>query len=172
MKILVFSDSHGDSAYMRAALRAHRGDTDLVYFLGDGIRDFANAMADFPSTPHIVISGNNDSAIAAVAAGMEAVSRDARTIDGVRILAVHGHSERVKWGHESLICKAAETGADLVLFGHTHTPENRCVTVPFESERRIHLFNPGAVGPSLAHTYGVIYVISGKISADHGYAKL
>ncbi len=171
MKILVFSDSHGNPAYIRAALRAHSGTADLLYFLGDGIRDIADVLKDFPEIPRVIVSGNNDSALAAAAAGIDAPAEDIRTMDGVKILALHGHNARVKWGNDALIYHASEVGADLVLFGHTHIPENITVNAPFGNARRIHLFNPGSVGLSMDHPYGVIYVIGGRISADHGTAR-
>ncbi len=168
MKILVFSDSHGNPEAIRAALRAHGGTADLLYFLGDGVRDIADVLADYPEIPRVILSGNNDSALAAAAAGIEMQVEDVRTVDGVKILALHGHTVRVKWGYDALLYRAEEVGADLVLFGHTHVPENTAVNGLGDTARRIHLFNPGSVGLSMTHPYGVIYVIDGKISADHG----
>jgi len=172
MKILVFSDSHGGPAYIRAALNAHRGDTDAVYFLGDGIRDIAEVMQDYPGLPFIVTAGNCDSAAAVAASGIAAEAEDVRTLDGVKILALHGHTVDVKFSYDRLLYRATEVGADLVLFGHTHIQENRSENAVFGTARRIHLFNPGSVGTGFLHSYGVIYVIGGRISADHGRAVL
>ena len=172
MKILVFSDSHGGTAYIRAALAAHRGSTDLVYFLGDGIRDITDVLADFPEIPRVIVTGNCDSALTLAACGIDAPTEDVRCADGLRVLALHGHTARVKWGYDPLIYRASEVRADIVLFGHTHIPENRFVNDPDGTARRILLFNPGSVGTGMTHSYGVIYVVGGQISADHGYAKL
>ncbi len=172
MKILVFSDSHGSPDYIRAALRAHGGTADLLYFLGDGVRDIAAVLEEYPHIPRVILSGNNDSALAAAAAGIAVQTEDIRTVEGVKIFALHGHTARVKWGYDIMICRASELEADLILFGHTHVPENTSVNAPFGISRRIHLFNPGSVGLSMTHPYGVIYVIDGKISADHGTASL
>ena len=171
MKILVFSDSHGGAAYIREALAAHRGSTDIVYFLGDGIRDITDVLADFPEIPRVIVSGNCDSALALAACGTDAPAEDVRTVDGLRVLAMHGHTARVKWGYDPLIYRASEVQADIVLFGHTHIPENRFVNDPNGTARRILLFNPGSVGTGMTHSYGVIYVVGGQISADHGYVK-
>lgn len=172
MKILVFSDSHGSPLYIRAALNAHRGTTDAVYFLGDGIRDITEVLRDFPEIPSVIVAGNCDSALAFAACGVDAPLEDTRTLDGMKILALHGHTARVKWGYDALVYRASEVGADIVFFGHTHIPENRFISDPANGTRRILLFNPGSVGQSTAHSYGVLYVVGGQISASHGYAKL
>ena len=39
MKILVFSDSHGNSANMIKAIELHKTSVELIIFLGDGLRD-------------------------------------------------------------------------------------------------------------------------------------
>lgn len=172
MKILVFSDSHGNPACIRAALDAHRGSTDLVFFLGDGVRDITDVLADFPEIPRVIVAGNCDSPLTLAACGIDAPTEEIRTVDGLKILAMHGHTARVKWGYDSLIYRASEVGADIVLFGHTHLPENHFVNDPGGVARRILLFNPGSIGTGMTHSYGVIYVIGGQISADHGYARL
>ena len=170
MKILVFSDSHGKASYVRAALNAHRGTTDALYFLGDGIRDITDVLADFPEVPAVILAGNCDSAMTIAACGIDAPTEDTRVLGGLRILAMHGHTAQVKWGYDALTYRASEVRADIALFGHTHIPENSFVSDPDGTERRILLFNPGSIGQSTAHTYGVIYIVGGQISAAHGYA--
>ncbi len=170
MKILVFSDSHGQSIYIRRAMEMHRADTDMVWFLGDGVRDICDVLADFPSVPAVIVQGNCDSALAVSACGLVPSEEEMRTLDGVRILAMHGHTAGVKYGREALLARASEAGASLVLYGHTHTPENRNVRAPFGANEYIHFFNPGSVGQDPTHPYGVIYLLDGKISAAHGQA--
>ena len=46
MKILVFSDSHGNANSIRKALFAHKSTVDLVIFLGDGVYDIEAIKAD------------------------------------------------------------------------------------------------------------------------------
>ncbi len=170
MKILVFSDSHGNTDAMREALLTHKGSTDLVYFLGDGIRDASLVLSEFPEIPRVLLLGNCDSPFAAYTAGVPAEREDLRTLDGVKILAMHGDAAGVKHGTERLLYRASEAGAHLALFGHTHTPLNTFAARPFDPERRVLLFNPGSIGGP-AHSYGVIYVVGGQISADHGHVS-
>ena len=171
MKILVFSDSHGDSASLRRALAQHRGTADAVVFLGDGAADMASAILDAPEAARCILAGNCDSRYALAAAGIDAQSEAVLNFGGLRFLALHGHTRRVKYGYESLLMRASEVQADAVLFGHTHIPENEFVPDPMFPERRILLFNPGSIGMTLTHPYGVINVVNGEISADHGHAE-
>lgn len=171
MKILVFSDSHGNTAAMRKALITHKDSTDLVYFLGDGIRDAAEVLAEFPEIPRVLLLGNCDGSLAAYSAGISPEREDLRTLDGIRILAMHGDAAQVKYGTERLLYRAEETGAHLALFGHTHTPMNTFAALPYAPDRRVLLFNPGSIGGS-TRSYGVLYVVGGQISADHGHVSL
>ena len=60
MKILVFSDTHGDVSAMYDIISGHRYDTDLVIHLGDHIRDLESVMLDFLQIAHIGVIGNCD----------------------------------------------------------------------------------------------------------------
>ncbi len=168
MKILVFSDSHGHSERIRRALETHHRDTDLICFLGDGIRDIADVLTDYPTIPCLPVQGNCDSALAFSACGIEAREEEVRTLDGVKILILHGHTVGVKHGPEGLLCRAAKEGAALALYGHTHTRENNTHRTLFGPNEQILFFNPGAIGGA-EPSYGVIYILDGKISAAHGY---
>ena len=57
-------------------------------------------------------------------------------IEGVKIFACHGDRLGVKRGTAELARRAAEEGADIALFGHTH----RAVE---EQKDGVTLFNPG-----------------------------
>lgn len=168
MKILVFSDSHGHAEYLRAALAAHRT-ADAAVFLGDGASDAAAAFSDFPHIPHCILAGNCDSRLALSAAGIDAQQQALLNFGGLRFLALHGHTAHVKSGYGGLLRLASDSGADAVLFGHTHIPENSFIPAPSGLERRLLLFNPGSIGLSDSHSYGVIHVVDGQISAAHGY---
>ena len=170
MKMLVFSDSHGQTAPIRRAIEAHRTDVDLLYFLGDGVRDICNVLEEYPAIPAVIVRGNCDSPLVISACGIHADEEDLRTLDGVRILAMHGHTAGVKYGGEDLLFRAAKADAAIALYGHTHTPENRSVRAPFGTHERILFFNPGSIGQDPTHPYGVIYIVNGQVSADHGRA--
>ena len=167
MKILVFSDSHGRPDCIRRAITAHQTDTDLICFLGDGVRDICEVLADFPAIPAVILQGNCDSPLACSACGIEAPEEEVRTLDGVKILMMHGHTAGVKYGPEDLLCRASKAGAAIALYGHTHTPENQSYRAAFGPNERILLFNPGSIG-HYPHSYGVIYIVNGQFSAAHG----
>lgn len=44
------------------------------------------------------------------------------TLDGVKFFLTHGHRYSVKYALDALLNAAYFAGADMVLFGHTHTP--------------------------------------------------
>ena len=170
MKILVFSDSHGAPAYIRTALRQHEGQADAVVFLGDGVLDAAAVWEEYPDIPAYMVRGNCDSALRLIANGIDAPEEDVITLGGLRFLILHGHTAGAKSGYGQMLLLAEKHRADGVLFGHTHMPESRSVPAPGDPDRRIFLFNPGSVGMSQDHSYGVIHIVDGLISAGHGSA--
>lgn len=66
---------------------------------------------------------------------------------GVLFFYTHGHLFGVKSGYERIAEYAADRGADVVLFGHTHYKTLRHGT-PFSPT----LFNPGSLRDT--HSYG------------------
>lgn len=156
MKILVFSDSHGNVNSIRKALFAHKSTVDLVIFLGDGVYDIEAIKADYPELSFFVVRGNCDFMCADVP------KESVLDLDGVRFLVCHGHTYNVKGSLDPIISSALERDVDVVLFGHTHSPLN----TSHAGERRIKLFNPGSIGLSLS--YGVINIVKGVVVAGHG----
>ena len=169
MKILVFSDSHGHSAPMRAAIEAHK-DAEAVVFLGDGAAEAWDILGDYPALARCILSGNCDSRLALAARGADTSEECVLDFGGKRFFCLHGHTRDVKWGMDRALYRASELQADVILFGHTHIALNEYAQDPAHPARKILLFNPGSVGKSLRHTYGVIHVLNGAISASHGQA--
>ena len=60
MKILVFSDTHGDVSLMKDVVSRNRYDTDLVIHLGDHLKDLQSVMMDYPTIASIGVLGNCD----------------------------------------------------------------------------------------------------------------
>ena len=141
-KICVFSDSHGHSEGMVLAVRAEK--PDLVIHLGDGEGDLHRLEKTFPELKIENVRGNCDWRSRAPAALRLAVA-------GKRIFAVHGHEHEVKRDPTLQRLRAAADDADIVLFGHTHSPYT-------EDDGVIRLMNPGSVGEGAARTYGVILI--------------
>ena len=128
MKILVVSDSHGDVSALRSVLRRQPG-AALVIHLGDGARDLEQLRPEFPEKAYLQLRGNND--IGSSAPDTAEIQRE-----GVRIFCTHGHLHRVKYETDTLL--SAGRGADVILYGHTHRPENGY-------QRGCHLINPGSL---------------------------
>ena len=170
MKILIFSDSHGAPSYIRTALRQHHGQADAVVFLGDGVLDASAVLGEYPDIPAYIVRGNCDSALRIRAEGIDAPEEDVITLGGLRFLILHGHTAGAKSGYGQMLLLAEKRGADGVLFGHTHMPESRFVPSPADPDKLLLLFNPGSVGMSQNHAYGVIHIVDGQISAGHGSA--
>ena len=160
MKILVFSDSHGSTLFMRRALNMHR-DAEVVFFLGDGIADVDTLAYMFPGVAWIVVSGNNDYVPTFRGIPVEKVA--SITLGGFKIVATHGHHYYAKHGTGALKRLAKEQGADILLFGHTHTPHEEYVS---DDEHPYYLFNPGAIS-GYSPTYGVINLANAPL-LSHG----
>ena len=84
------------------------------------------------------------------------------------VLATHGDLYGVKYGDSGVLRLAESRGADIVLFGHTHTPFEKYV--PTE-EGGVYLFNPGSIEPPSYHgggSYGIIHLPEKGVSFSHG----
>lgn len=143
-KLLVLSDSHGAKEAMLRIVAAER--PDLIYHLGDHIRDSEWLQAHTGGIPVFGVVGNCDH----YAPGPERILDE---VEGVRIFACHGHQYRVKFSYMALRYAAMEQQAALCLFGHTHEP----YLLELEG---ITLMNPGSCGGS-AVCYGIVMLSEG-----------
>lgn len=113
MKIVVFSDSHGDISGMeQVVLRERPG---LVLHLGDLCRDMDELQRRFPTQTMQNVCGNCDGFT-------EVPDQRILRVEGRRILMCHGHRYRVKEDYGPAVWAAREARADILLFGHTHIP--------------------------------------------------
>ena len=112
MKVLVFSDSHGASNLAEEMLSKEKY-CPMVFFLGDGI-DEAEKMRDrYKDKKFILVKGNND--------WHSQIDTEAyKYINGLTIMACHGHKFNVRFALRSLLNAADSVRADIVLYGHTH----------------------------------------------------
>lgn len=145
MRLAVFSDTHGSTAPMLSAVRRFR--PDMLVHLGDCIRDTAVLSAQFPDVPLHAVPGNCD--FAAGAPDMELFLAGT-----VRVFATHGHRYGVKYSLDSLLNSAHFSGAELVLFGHTHVAR-------IEFWGGMTVVNPGTAGAGRRNTCAVIDVSGG-----------
>lgn len=153
MKILIVSDSHGDTAALRRAIG--RENPDRVFHLGDMYRDAQRMSAAFPSLPMDAVLGNCDTY-----SGFEGPEELLTTAGGVKFFLTHGHTCHVKLGTALLLREGLKAGADVICFGHTH----RAVCQEYEG---IWLVNPGTAGGACAPaTYAVAEVKDGEVSVE------
>lgn len=116
MKILVVSDTHGDTGNLELVLRILGPRLDLLLHLGDGARDLDRLPRGLTlSLPVLQVKGNMDS---------DAHLPPSRLIRaGNRLLYVsHGHAALASGSPLPMILAAREAGASACLFGHTHVP--------------------------------------------------
>ncbi len=149
MKIAVFSDTHRKTSGMLRAIELEQ--PDLVFHLGDNERDAESIARKYPAQAMLVVCGNCDHT---------PVNPETRevTLEGVKILATHGHRYRVKYELEPLLNLAHFSGAQVALFGHSH----RAVCERFG---KIWLVNPGTSGLGETPTYAVIEVRDGAVQS-------
>lgn len=110
LKILVLSDSHGNVDGIKKVFETLK--FDYLIFLGDGLRDLGNYIY---LDNVMAVSGNCDYF------SDEPIER-LFNANGVLIFMTHGHKYSAKSGINLLKAKGREERADIVLFGHTHTP--------------------------------------------------
>ena len=131
MKILVFSDSHGDSVTMKSIIKKHRR-AEVVFFCGDGGRDFNEMRVLFPDKAFFGVSGNCDWC-------SDLPAYQDFELCGKRIFLTHGHVFGVKQGLSRLTELGRSNRFDIVVFGHTHQQLT-------SAEGPMILMNPGSVG--------------------------
>ena len=169
MNILVFSDSHGRGSRMLEVLSRQIKKPDAVIFLGDGLRDLY--YCDLGEIPLFAVSGNCD--VYSFYGAGNAEEEIVMTLGGKRIMMVHGDRSGVKSGLARLISAACARGADIVLFGHTHTPFERYLPAGeseygISFEKPLYVFNPGSIG-DYGKSFGCIEIKrDGGVVLSHG----
>ncbi len=146
MRILVISDSHGNSSAMRQVIE-NNPDAELVVFLGDGVPNFSSCQNLLTGKRSLAVKGNNDFYC-------DLPKSRIITEDGVNIYMTHGHYEYVKSGLSGLLSEAKKNNCTLALYGHTHIQKaDYC--------DGIHLFCPGTL---MCGSYGIVEITDGNIS--------
>lgn len=164
MKYLIFSDSHGAVGNMVSVIKRCFEDLDGVIFLGDNYADIEACEELFPTLTFHAVAGNCDFGVRFFAAEYK---EKLITVDGFRILILHGDRQYVKSTLTHLERYARERKADAVLFGHTH---ERCERYSDDGGTPLYIFNPGSV--SLPRegkpSFGVLTTVRGQIILSHG----
>ena len=131
MKILVVSDSHGDTASFESAVKKHRS-ADVIVFCGDGHRDLAAIRNLHRDKAYAAVAGNCDwYCDLPLVQELELCSK--------KIIVTHGHNFGVKDGYSRITAFGHSNNADILLFGHTH---KQFCTV----DGKMLILNPGSIG--------------------------
>ena len=149
MRILVFSDTHGMIDNCISTVERIK-DVDMITHAGDVSADAEDLQSVFPDIPVRFVSGNCEMPRAPIDIEFDA--------GGKKFFVTHGHAYSVKSDREyrQLTLHAREIGADIAIFGHTHSP--LC-----DNKGDLILLNPGSV--RYGRTYGVVEIEDGKMRA-------
>lgn len=150
MRLVVFSDSHGDVASLQMAIEKEHS-ADAFIFLGDGLNDFEYCRRRIYDKICVAVKGNCDSFF------LDYPKSETVKLGGKTVYCTHGDLEKVKFGPEMIKGKAEASGFDIVLFGHTHK-------AMYEYNNGIHYLNPGSVREN---SYGIIDIEENGIMCFH-----
>lgn len=149
MRIGVISDTHGDQAAIRQVLKVTT-DVEMWLHAGDCSQD-GDYLASLVNIPVVRARGNCD--------GQTTAQIDEFVeVMGHKIWITHGHRYGVKRGIHELVAIAKQNDIHIVVYGHTHEPDNRW----FED---VLIFNPGSGNCSYGGpgTYGILDVTPGQV---------
>jgi len=161
-KIIIFSDSHGNSKGIKEAISAAGSKSSHILHLGDGLAD-GKSIAQALSIPFTGVRGNEDY-------GDESPEIIYLESNGWKIMLLHGHQLDIngyqaqpEWEHQIQILAdtAQAAGAKCLLFGHTHHwyLSNRNGTL---------ICNPGNLylGSQKPHTFAILHTTPDSLKID------
>jgi putative phosphoesterase len=144
---------------MKRALLVHP-DAEVVFFLGDGLAEVDSLASEEVSRAWFAVRGNCD--CYPTFRSVDVNKTETVKLCGYTITFTHGDLYDAKYTSERLLLLAERTDADILLFGHTHTPFCEYIT---DREKPFCLFNPGSVGQGTG-CYGII-TLGEKPSFSH-----
>lgn len=149
IKCLVASDSHGRCDRLRTAIK-RAGSIDALFFLGDGLSDLADVMAENPALPVIAVKGNCD--FGSPIPDRNVYKIDSITLGEVKIVLTHGDVYGAKYSLDGLVGLAANMSANVILYGHTHIPAEAYID-------GVYYLNPGSLrGDRNPPTAGILTI--------------
>lgn len=153
-EILIFSDTHGNPSLMREALARHP-DADVIH-LGDGIEDMS--FLSLGARRIFRVRGNFEDFAYPLSSRRDAPPAELMLdAGGLTLMLTHGHTLHVKYGMERAISHATAAGADVLLYGHTHRPDDTYLPAGTDGiVRPLRLFNPGSAGTGMSRSYGLL----------------
>lgn len=151
MRILVVSDTHRNKDILMQTVEKQPS-AEMVLHLGDGADDVEYVRPLFTQKVFAGVKGNCDLLCSLP-------EQRVITVEGKRILMLHGHTKGVKFGLINIRLLAQQEKADILLFGHTHTP----ITDFYNG---IFIMNPGSLGTGYYPTYGIIDITPAGIKTS------
>ncbi len=148
MRILIISDSHGDTKRFDKAIESF--EPDMIIHLGDIERDVQYIESVYPHIPCHGVLGNNDPWV-------RRESEKVIEVEGVKIFMTHGHGYSVWDKGETVAKRAEELGCQVALFGHSHVASD-------EIFGSVRAFNPGSISRPRVGEYsvGILEIENGK----------
>ncbi len=131
MKIIVLSDIHYEKDVAKKVIKKHRNDANLFVFLGDGIDNFEDLTVFDSKIKTVAVKGNCDY-------DSNADVYELFDFCGRKIFCTHGNLYDVDVSLKRIKQTAKDKGADICLYGHTHTAY--C-----ENDDGLLVLNPGAI---------------------------
>lgn len=156
MKLVVFSDNHGNLQPLIKIVQMHK-DAYAFIHLGDSQHTIEQLKQQFPYIHIIGVRGNCD-------IDNTLPREETLLYGGKKIFCCHGHLHGVKSGIGTLQKMAQENGYDIVLFGHTHVRYQNYVD-------GVHFFNPGSCARPRDHfgpSFGLIEIRDNGILISYG----
>lgn len=145
MKIIVFSDSHGNSYNLTKVIEKHK-DSDFFIHLGDGEREMENIEKMYPNLKFYYVAGNCDYN------SIYPLELIINADFNIKIFATHGHRYYVKYSLEAIKSTALENSCNIALYGHSHERF-------YSFEDGLYIMNPGSIScprDSNKPSYGLI----------------
>lgn len=131
MKVLIVSDTHGIDENFFKVLKKE-DNIDFIIHAGDTSGSF-DIIKNNVTCPVKAVLGNNDFDFS--------LKREEEFFLGAyKILLTHGHMDGVYYGTDRLIYKAAQNGAQVVIYGHTHVPR-----IEYDEDLNVYAINPGSL---------------------------
>ena len=172
LDVLVVSDIHGRVDKLNKLIEYRqkllkKGEVLNLIFLGDGLDDLFSC-ARYDSIIVHAVRGNCDHSVPFGPFGEDIPTEMTLGLCGHKIFIAHGHTLDVKFTKARLYQRAAEVGADITLFGHTHMPLEEYITnerMP-SLAKPIAVFNPGSLG--FGSTFGNLSLSKDAFLLSHG----
>lgn len=131
MRALIISDTYREnSAFLQLIDKV--GHIDMLIHCGD-VSGSEYLYKEAVECAVKIVSGNNDFYTSLK-------SEEEFEIENYHVLLTHGHMKGVSYGPERIMEYAANKGADIVMYGHTHVP-----SVEYDETLGLWAVNPGSL---------------------------